>query len=262
MALNVNEILIERVRSLVFTDYQTGDVIGRLTSLEEPSLNVTSEADNITDAIGALISTMYKAKTAKFSATNSLFSTDLYALQSGSKKKVASELLKIEVPIEETLEVVDGKITLSQTPLGEITTIYSMENGDISKKYRKAAADVTATEFSINGKKITVPTEITNGKMYVKYTYETVNAIELSENSNAFPEVVGCEINTIFRNKCNEMSYAGVIYAKKAKLDGTSRDLALTSTGKHSFSVDFLKDYCADDDDLFKIVIPGETLVK
>ena len=40
--MNVNELILDRVRSLVFTDLNDGSVIGRLTSLEDPSLQTAA----------------------------------------------------------------------------------------------------------------------------------------------------------------------------------------------------------------------------
>ena len=47
MAINVNELILDRVRSLIFTDLSDGSVLGRLTKLEDPSLQTTSEADEV-----------------------------------------------------------------------------------------------------------------------------------------------------------------------------------------------------------------------
>ena len=48
-----------------------------------------------------------------------------------------------------------------------------------------------------------------------------------------------------------------MIHCPKAKLNPEQVELALTSTGKHSFTFDMLKDYCAEegDDMLFEIIV-------
>ena len=55
MAINVNELILDHVRSLIFTDLSDGSVIGRLTKLEDPSINTSAETDEVTDARGYLI---------------------------------------------------------------------------------------------------------------------------------------------------------------------------------------------------------------
>ena len=253
MAINVNELILEKVRSLSFTDLEDGSVIGRLTKLEDPSLQTAAEADEVVDAQGSLITKIFKAKTGRFEASNSLFSMDLLAQQYGTDKEVASDDNKIIVPCSETLTVADSKITLSHTPYGEVKYIYKIESNNIAKKYTLGST-ATANEFSIADAVITVPTDVT-GKIYVEYEYESTSAVRVINKTDEFPKAVGVKIYAIFRDQCNEnIKYAGVIVANKGKIDPSSIDTSLTATGKHSFAIDFMKDYCDDDSDLFSVI--------
>ena len=103
--MNVNELILDRVRSLIFTDLSDGTVIGRLTQLEDPSLQTAAESEDVTDAQGAVITRIFRAKTGRFEATNSLFSMDLLAQQTGSNKEIADADNKIPTACEEILEV-------------------------------------------------------------------------------------------------------------------------------------------------------------
>lgn len=254
MAMNVNELILDKVRSLIFTNLEDGSVVGRLTKLEDPSLQTAAEAEEVTDAQGALITKLFRAKTGRFEATNSLFSMDLLAQQYGADKIVADETNKIIQSCEETLEVADGKVTLTHTPSNEIKYIYKLESNALAKKYI-VGTTATASEFAVKGAEITVPTDVT-GKIYVEYEYESTDAVKVVNNTENFPEAVGVKIFAIFKDVCNEnKKYAGTIIAKKGKIDPTSIDTALTATGKHSFAVDFMKDYCDDDADLFSVIV-------
>jgi len=253
MGINLDELILDRVRHMTFSDLLDGSIIGRLTSLEDPSLNTASEGEDVTDAIGSVITTLYRAKTAEFSANNSLFSLDLAAMQYGTTKQVADSVNKIIMPAGETLTVdSNGKITLSHKPVGDLKYIYKLESGSLSKKINVGVA-VSNEEFSINDKVITVPTGMT-GYFYVEYEYETESGVKVSNNTNNFPTSVGVRIFVIFRDKCNDaIKYAGVIVAKKGKLDPSSVEHALTSTGKHPFTVKFTKDFCDENADLFSV---------
>ena len=254
MAMNVNDLILDKVRSLIFTNLEDGSVVGRLTKLEDPSLQTAAEAEEVTDAQGALITKLFRAKTGRFEATNSLFSMDLLAQQYGADKIVADETNKIIQSCEETLEVADGKVTLTHTPSNEIKYIYKLESNALAKKYI-VGTTATASEFAVKGAEITVPTDVT-GKIYVEYEYESTDAVKVVNNTENFPEAVGVKIFAIFKDVCNEnKKYAGTIIAKKGKIDPTSIDTALTATGKHSFAVDFMKDYCDDDADLFSVIV-------
>ena len=285
MALNLNELLLDRVRSLTAHDLSTKELLFRLTSLEDPSLSCTAEGEEVTDAIGALITTLYRAKKATFSASNSLISLDLAAAQYGATKEVTglteiddngNKLASITDWTYEILDIKDGKATLTNTPItikvkvkneetGEETEkevssvryIYSVENGQTSTKYPYNDA-ASASEFTISGKDITVPTGLT-GKIYVEYQFENTNALRIVNKAASFPEACEVVIYAIFRDKCNEnVKYAGKIVCPRAKLNPEQVELALTSTGKHAFEFTMMKNYCDDDGDLFTIIVTAD----
>ena len=255
MDMNPNELILDRVRELIFTDLSDGHVLGRLTSLEDASLNTTAEGTDIVDSIGAVITTLYRAKTGEFTATNSLFSLDLAAQQFGSTKEVASEENKIQTPVSEVLTVnKDGKIILSHVPCNQIKYIYKLQNRSLAKMFT-VGTTVSETEFTISEQEITVPTGVT-GEIYVEYEYEADAAVKVDNNTDEFPEMVGVKIFCIFKDVCNEnIKYAGSIVSKKAKLDPSSVQFALTSTGKHPFKVKFNKEWCDGKETLFSTII-------
>lgn len=268
MAFNVNELIIDRVRSLTAHDLSNGEMLFRLTSLEDPSLACQAEGEEVTDAIGALITTLYRAKKATFSASNSLMSLDLAAAQFGAKKEVAGAALKdggtvkIAVPTYEIITVADGatEVSLKKTPVGEVKYIYALANNEIATRFTAGSA-ASDTEFVIDKDgKITVPTGV-KGKIYVEYSYETDGSEKNGANriinkTSEFPEACSAKIYAYFRDKCNEnVVYSGVIVANKAKLNPESVELALTSTGKHPFEMQMMRDYCDDEAELFSIII-------
>lgn len=262
--LNKNELILDKVRSLTAHDLETQKLLFRLTSLEDPSLQCTAEGEEITDAIGSVITTLYRAKKAVFSATNSLISTDLLAAQYGTKKEVAGETDNPKTITDYTYEILtatEGKIKLANVPTKEIKYIYSMQDGEIATAYVAAATgdtEATATTFILNkeAKEITVPSGVT-GKFYVEYEYASENAMQIVNKASQFPEACGLIVYAYFKDKCNEnIVYSGKIVAPKAKLNPEQVELALTSTGKHAFEFSIMKDYCADEDaELFTIII-------
>lgn len=259
MAFNKNEVILDKVRSLVAHDLETKKMLLRLTSLEDSSLNCTAEGEEITDAIGALITTLYRAKKATFSATNSLVSLDLAAAQYGAKKEIASAEGKIIDYAYEILKVEGTTVKLAHAPIeGSIKWIYGIENNEIGTAYPVGAA-ATETE-ALLGKDgtITLPTTVTTGKVYVEYTYESENALRIVNKASEFPTAVSVVIYAYFRDVCNENKvYSGKIICPKAKLNPESVELALTSTGKHPFEFTINRDYCAEEgeDTLFEIIL-------
>lgn len=260
MAFNKNEVLLDRVRSLTCHDLETKKMLLRLTSLEDPSLNTTAEGEEVVDAIGALITTLYRAKKATFSASNSLMSLDLAAAQYGAKKEVADKDNKIVDYAYEILKVEGTSVKLAHAPkVDSIKWIYTIENNEVGTAYDATAAAASETEAVVaEDGTITLPTTVTSGKVYVEYQYETDAAVRVVNKASEFPSAVSVVIYAYFRDVCNENKiYSGKIICPKAKLNPESVELALTSTGKHPFEFVINRDYCAEEgqDELFEIIL-------
>ena len=262
MAFNPNELILDRVRQLTAHDLETGEILLRLTQLEEPTLSTSAEGEDVTDAVGALITTMYRAKQATFSATNSLLSLDLAAAQYGTKKVLASGNEDDPDFIDYAYEIlpVDGEtVTLAHTPIdGTVNYIYVIESNEIKKSYPIATV-ASKEEASVAGNVITLPTEVTSGKVYVEYNFMNTEAVKIVNSAENFPTAVSVVMHVIFRDVCNENKvYAGKIICHKAKLNPENIELTLTSTGKHPFEFKMLKDYCSEDAELFTIIVSGQ----
>lgn len=274
MAFNKNEVILDRVRSLTCHDLETKKMLLRLTSLEEPSLNTTAEGEEVVDAIGALITTLYRAKKATFSASNSLVSLDLAAAQYGAKKEVAGkdgvekivdyayEILKVETETNgegESAVTTVKPVKLAHAPIkNSIKWIYTIENNEVGTAYAVGAAANETDALVADDGTITLPTSVTSGKVYVEYQYETEAAVRVVNKASEFPSAVSVVIYAYFRDVCNENKiYSGKIVCPKAKLNPESVELALTATGKHPFEFVINRDYCAEEgqDELFEIIL-------
>ena len=257
MAFNPNELILDKVRQLTAHDLETGKILLRLTQLEDPSISTSAEGEDVTDAVGALITTMYRAKQAEFSASNSLLSLDLAAAQYGTTKK-AMTAEDIDYAYE-ILPNENGKVTLSREPVeNSVGFVYVIKDNNIEASYPVATAAEEGAA-TIDGSVITMPDGVTTGKVYVEYNFINENAVKIVNSAENFPTAVSVVIHALFRDVCNENKvYAGKIICHKAKLDPSSLELTLTSTGKHPFTFKMLKDYCSEDAELFTIIVSGQ----
>ena len=260
----MNELLLDKIRFAQMAKLDTGELIGRLTSIEDPSLQTTAEGEEITDAVGATITTIYRSKKAKFTGTNSLISLDLLAMQYGTEKQEASSSAKIATPYSEIVEAVDVSgtptLTLKYVPKGDIKFIYKMNNRDFATTYTQAAA-VAEGKFVLDAenKKITLNAGET-GKFFVTYEYDASVATKVDNRTSNFPTSVALTVFAYFRDPCDDnIKYSGVIVTNKAKINPESIELALTSTGKHPFEFNIEQDYCDEtNDSLFSIIITSD----
>lgn len=258
---NKNEVVLERIKQASLYDLESGILLNRLTSIEDPSLNTTAEKEEVVDAQGNTITDIYRAKKATFGGSNSLFSLDLAASQFGATKKVANSNDKIINYIAETLTISNGQVKLSHTPIKDnakysIKYIYIIEEGEIGESYDATAAVATDKEAVVaEDGTITVPTSVTEGKVYVEYAYESEEAVEIVNKAGEYPTAGKLVILALFRDKCTDKTILGSIICPKAKLNPESVDLSLTPTGKHPFEYTMMKDFCSDEDELFRIVL-------
>ena len=265
VVFNKNDLILDKVRNVAFHDLETKKMILRLTSVEDPSLGCTAEGEEITDAIGSLITTLYRAKKATFSGSNSLFSLDLAAAQFGSTKEIASAGNEITDYAYEVLTVGEnGTITLANKPEEKsIAWVYAIDKGEIGVPYKVGAAAKEAegndpAELAVAWETgvITMPESAKGKSIYVEYTYKSANANKVINRSSDFPTAGSLVIYAYFKDKCTEKTYSGKVICPKAKLNPESIELALTSTGKHPFEFTMMKDYCDEiNDELFSIVV-------
>ena len=256
MAFNMNEVVLEQIKQASLYDLETGVLVNRLTSIEEPSLNTSTEKEEVVDARGETITEIFKSKKATFSGSNSLFSLDLAASQFGTKKEVADADNKIINYMAETMTITNGTVKLSRVPVeNSIKYIYVVENGEIGKSYPVGAAATADEAVVANDGTITVPTSVTEGKVYVEYAFESEEAVRIVNKSNEYPTAGKLVILALFRDKCTDKTILGSIICPKAKLDPESVELSLTPTGKHPFSYTMMKNFCSDEDNLFEIVL-------
>lgn len=262
MDFNPNELILEKIRAVEEYDPATSELTGRYTQIEDPSLQTSAEGTQVTDAMGAEITTFYNAQTGTFSFTNSLFSLDLAASQFGTKKETASSENKMVVPVSETITIgSSGTVKLKYVPIGttgaEIKYVKVInENNTFGEKY-EVAATAGDGKFTLNAetKTITLPEGVT-GRVFVQYERETETAVKVTKKTDNVPEVKSLLIHAIFHDPCNaNLVYAGVISVPRAQINPESVEFNLTPDGKHSAEYKLQKPYCDEEAKLFDIIV-------
>lgn len=260
MAFNPNELILEKIRSVEEYDPSTNELIGRYTQIEDPSLKTNADAQEVTDAMGATIYTIYNAQKGTFDFNNSLFSLDLAASQYGSKKIVATDTNKITVPVSEVIDIAsDHTVTLKYTPVGttgaEVKYVKVINADNTFGETYEVSATAGDKKFTINGKVITMPEDVT-GRVFVNYDKESGEAVQVTKRTDGVPEVKTLLIHAIFHAVCDTNTvYAGIIRCPRAQIDPSSTEISLKPDGKHAASYILQKDYCSSDAKLFDIIV-------
>lgn len=262
MSFNPNELVLEKIRAVEEYDPETSELTGRYTQIEDPSLKTSADGTDVTDAMGAVITTFYNAQKGNFDFTNSLFSLDLAASQFGSEKEVAGATNKIKVPVSEIVTIgADATAVLKYVPVGtegaEVKYVKVINDSNEFGASYEVSATAGEGKFTLNAetKTITLPTG-TTGKVFVNYTRESTQAVSVAKSTDGVPKVKSLLIHAIFHNKCNtNLVYAGVISCPRAQIDPSSVEVGLKPDSKHSASYILQKSYCDDSSKLFNIIV-------
>lgn len=263
---NVNNFVTDKVLRFNMESHTDGSIMWSLTQVSDPSLNFTSETDEITDAIGNPVAQLDRAKSAEFTGSNAFFDLSLYAAQHGVEKQVATEDAPIEeTPCFETLTVPsDGSlsVTLAHKPTAIPTAIYYL-NGDDTLS-TKVAYSATAGEgvftYDEDTYTITFPSDAVAGDEYfIQYEYEATSGVAVTVTANDFPvagkgvmEVLGYDI-------CDQSKqiHAYWVFAN-AKLD-SNVDISMSRDDQaHPFTIKCMTQYCDRKKLMVKLVIPDE----
>lgn len=263
---NPNELILQKIRSVEEYDPSTDELMGRYTQIEEPSLQTSTEATDVTDAIGTPIHTFYRNSQGTFSFTNSLHSLDLMASQFGSEKIIADEANKILVPVSETVEIAaDSTVTLKYTPAGaegtEIKYVKIINKSNtFGDTYTISPTSASGKNFTLNKaeRKITLPAG-TTGRAFISYVRESDSAVKLSKTTDTITPVRKLIIHAIFHDPCDaNIVYAGVIQCQRAQIDPTSVEVGLSPDSKHAATYQLKKPYCDESANLFDIIVAEE----
>lgn len=274
MAFDIDSLLIKKVRRVVFTDTDTGEVFFNATEIENPSLNITADSTEKTDAMGSPIATFYNGDSAEFSAESSVFSMNILATQFGDTLHQASSTNKYISPCFE--ELVVGKdssgvanktITLKHIPVGEtgaeVPVIYIINKNKAMGTKFVVGTTASDTEFEINAatKTITLPTstEITaTTRIFVEYRYEAEKAVYTEKVSGAEPKSGRATCEVMFCDPCNKnIEYFGYVVFGNAQLS-PEVDITFDTESTHPFSFTCAKDWCDSDGKLLYVIVPND----
>lgn len=264
-------LIIDRVKRGTLFDKTTGLVKCTVNQITDPSLEVNGEIVYTTDAVGSRIAGFDRQKTAKFSASNTQIDLGLMAAQFGNDKLLATSEAKIKSPICEVITVgatgavVNTSITLAQTPsTGSVKYIYRLNpDKSIGSTYVLDDTEVSATEFTISAKIITLPTPAGGDAVKatdlfaIWYYYDASEAIKIASTAESISMGGLFDLELLLCDYCDpSIKFAGHLIFPSVKFD-PSFSLTLNNEGAHAFSFESLLDNCSNDKEMFHFIIPA-----
>ena len=258
MALNIDNLVINRALSGSMLNKSTGEAFYSLNQITEPSLECTGETVYSVDAQGIKVAAFDRSKEASLSGSNAFVNMGLAAAQWGSDKKVASTSEKIVVPVREVVAVTSGSATLSATPAtGEIVSVSVMtKDGGIGETLSQADA-AAAGKFKIEGTTITVETtSVPDGtNLVVLYKKESEEAIMIENRADCFAKGGEFWLEVMFVDPCDtNVEYHGFLVFPNAKMSNETT-IDFNNEATHGFTIEAMQDYCDPEKKLFYMVV-------
>lgn len=260
MAFDTNNFVIDHVIRGVMFSNADGSYMWGVNQITNPSLSIQTDTSQAVDALGVAIATFNRAKTAEFSAENSLFDLPLLAAQQGTEKKIASSSAKVLTPALETINVTGAtSVTLKHTPVSDIKEIFVLKgDGTFGTRYASGVS-ATAEKFVYSDGTITLPTGLKPGtQLIAMYDYEAEEAVAVEATASEYPKAGKFVMEVLGTDVCDTTTliHAYIVFPN-AKLNADV-DLDFTTEGTHPFTLVAQQDYCDSKKTLFKVIIPKE----
>lgn len=263
--MTIDNLIIDRVLQGTFYKKSTGEGLFRLTQIQNATLSNTSEAIDVLDSTGVLITQLDRSKAATLSGESALKDMHLLAAQAGTELESGSDAKKIVVPAFDIVETVAGttKYELKHAPLEAVSEAYILTAGGAMGAKITASTAAGEGAFQIDGQNVTVTftTEDAAGtckageSILFLYDYETVNAVQFVNKADEFNVPMHVVIEALAYEPCaiDDKIYV-LIDFPSAKLS-SNFDFALSPEEAQSFELQCLVDYCSAEKTLYKVIV-------
>lgn len=265
MPFDANNLVINRpLRGIAYNS--AGDILWTVDQIKDPSLTMTTESVDATDALGVPIMTFDRSKSCEFSATQAVFDLGLLAAQNGVSKKVASSSETINVPMWETVVVPanTATVTLKRAPIdGSIPYIWELKaDHSLSTRYSLDDAAASETEFTVNDTTLTVPTGATAERTYlIPYEYvangsTNAGAVSVTSSADAFGKACKFVLKCLGHNICDPNTECAIwVIFDNVKLS-SDFDITLSPEMEQKFTLKVMTNYCDVNKAMFSIIMP------
>lgn len=272
MAFDINNFVLDETKRVFSRNPDTGAMNFLVGQIEDAQITCDSEEITKNDAKGTPIAKWSQAKTANFSASNSLLDFSLMSWQfNGENKTVASSGSALIAPAieEHTLAGSDSltEYTLANSVSAEsdgtykITVALLTRDGACKKNFTQITVGDLATgqfKYTSGSHKLTFFSgDLALGdKLFIAYEYSTENAVAVYNSADKYATAQEMWVEVLGHDICSAGTiYHGYVVFPNASLSA-STTVALTRDSSFPFEFSANQDYCSDNHELFRIVIP------
>lgn len=217
--------------------------------ITEPTLNFTSETEEIMDARNNVVMVLQNGRGATFGASNAFFNTSILAAQTGGavKDSDGTTITKFEM----VTVADDGTAKIAYTPATDSTPVVYELNTDGSFKTATADANITVTSQALS---TTAEGGLVKGAKYlVVYDIEAPAGEQITALADAENELLDVTAEILLRDLCSQEIYFAFLFMR-GKLSGEA-EWGMARDGAHAFEITAMPAYCDAEKKLVDIVI-------
>lgn len=256
MAFKLDDLIIDRIQVATAEDF-SGNVLYTLTQLQEASINITAESNDVTDRDGNLIKRFWRAKTGEFTATNSLINLNIIGSEAGGEGKVEASVAKtITAPGILIVKQEAGTVTLANvtgTP-----RVYGLEpNGTLGTEFATGAGSATTFAYDSSTGIVTLPTSNDYVQYLIRYD-RTLNdgAVAITNQADKFPGTVRLILKVLCVDPCSADTLRAAYIDIPSFQVSPESEITLSSDNQTiDFNGQLQVDYCSPDKRLFSVYV-------
>lgn len=246
MADLLGKLIIERVEDVTALDPATDKLMFIMDEPTKGSLESAMETVWADGKGGRRLYGLDKNKTAKFTCSNGyLVLAALQAQVGGDITQIGEE--GVSAPVIEYLTPAAGKLTLTYAPVaGSLKFIYEA-NSDLTQGISYELGEDAATQFSITGSTVTLPTGADATKTFIAvYDRKATAGFVISNDSETYAKNAKVIFTILCHDTCdlNTKIYTKLVFPN-AKIDG---NFTLDISGDavvQELSIEAMADVCS-----------------
>lgn len=264
MSFRLGDMIVKDILYALASNITTGEPLYVLTQLSDATIDITSEATDVTDKDGNIVKRIYKSKQGTFSATNAFLNANILSAAGAITDFAASDGLLIAPKI---IKVAKSALTaeLDNLVSGSVTVNQYYGDGSIGKAYTLGTT-ASATEFAITApgtgetaSTLTLPTDEDADFFMVKYNRQFAEGAIIKNSSKNFPESVNFLLKVTYYNPCSKSEVKAAYIEMPSFMVSPETSVSLSADSPtQSFNGTLEIDYCSDTKDLYNIYLVEE----
>ncbi len=264
MAFRLGDMIVKDILYALATDITTGDPLYVLTQLSDATIDITSEATDVTDKDGNIVKRVYKSKQGTFQATNAFLNANILSA-SGAITDFASVDNKLQAPKIIKVKRSDLTVEVDNLVSGSVKVTQYFGDGSLGKAYTLGTT-ASATEFAIAApasgetvSTITLPTDEEADFFMIYCKREFDEGAVIRNSSKEFPESVNMLLKVLYYNPCDKSEARPAYVEMPSFMVSPETSVSLSADSPtQSFNATLEIDYCSDTKDLYTLYVPKE----